>query len=795
MSGELPIANLWRMASDLPELRASEQAVLTRKLMLVSDVIRNPTLPRVKIDMAVREGKMARSCEQANPIALAQWRLQSPKGQTFGWAKLDDEAVGLVVIDTTATSADTYIELYRGCPDRQEQIPWKSWDDGTGLEAVGSVPLEPGMEVWMKVGTYERREAVRVTLGTGFSIRGRVTDGETGLGLANYRVVATSSSLFSTLTDDAGYYDLAVSQFGPFFVNTQDFSGLYIDELYDDVVCEGFFGSADCDTNLGIRIDPQLDVPAEGIDFALQLGSLISGRVFDNLGQPVGGMVVRAASDVGLSRVVRSDLSGRFRIVALPAGNYALHTGGSMFRNLIYPDTPCPEGNCVVTSFPITLNTGEHKVGFDFGLDEFGRVDFEVRDELTDEVVPFARVKLLVSDGGIAAASGAALGEGSIWVATPGTYFFSTSPFGYLAEVWEDVDCEPDCDLQNATPLELQDNVRIDLAVALTPKAMFQGALATNDGGSLSGRNVSAINVDTDERFADLAGSDVDFQIELPPGRYVLVATLAGYYARLHSSESCPDASLESCDFTSAPPIAVGPGENTLVNFELERMAELRLQLTNRFGGSPPQTQARLTDGQGETREQFANGEVVSFVQLQPDAYKVSTIDGNAFAHAYPGIDCDYEGGPPCGAVEELIVLKRGELRVIGLNILPKRTIQGFVFDEAGTPLEGVIVDAWSADTGSGVGFSVSDSTGRYGLSPTSFDPLLFLSTSNDLGLLDVVYEDVPCPAGPAFENRCNPSQGEPVLLQADSPLREINMVLRPFDPVFTDGFEEAKPE
>ena len=62
-----------------------------------------------------------------------------------------------------------------------------------------------------------------------------------------------------------------------------------------------------------------------GVDFQLDRGLEVSGRVIDNAGNPVAGAVVFVAGGGGNSRVTDSQEDGSFRVAGLENGKYSLH--------------------------------------------------------------------------------------------------------------------------------------------------------------------------------------------------------------------------------------------------------------------------------------------------------------------------------------------------------------------------------------------------------------------------------------------------------------------------------------
>lgn len=119
----------------------------------------------------------------------------------------------------------------------------------------------------------------------------------------------------------------------------------------------------------------------------------------------------------------------------------------------------------------------------------------------------------------------------------------------------------------------------------------------------------------------------------------------------------------------------------------------------------------------------------------------------------------------------------------------PASGIVGQVVDGAGEPVLGVAIDVWDS-AGVLEGNAVTGLGGFYRFE--SGAGTFFVSTDNGLGALDEVFDDVPCPLGPAHQGLCDPLTGDPVVVPTfDSLVTDIDFALSGV-PLFTDGFESG---
>ncbi|HET7923378.1 MAG TPA: carboxypeptidase-like regulatory domain-containing protein, partial [Rhodanobacteraceae bacterium] len=225
-------------------------------------------------------------------------------------------------------------------------------------------------------------------------IRGRVTDATTGAGLANVTVdtfwafwlpfgVAVYPMTTTQTADDGSYvlygYGNRVGDEDTQYYVASIGSAPHIDVSYPD---HAYWRTDDivAGTPMTLHHGDELD----GIDLALPLGSAISGTVYDiHTGRALPeSSIVLFKSDATILWTGLTDDSGRFTTPAWYPDTYYLEATwyqGGFSACGVYQDRPCPEGIDPLPSVdptPLTLATGEIRVGVDFHLD----VDVILRD-------------------------------------------------------------------------------------------------------------------------------------------------------------------------------------------------------------------------------------------------------------------------------------------------------------------------------------------------------------------------------------------------------------------------------
>jgi hypothetical protein len=176
----------------------------------------------------------------------------------------------------------------------------------------------------------------------GVRLAGRVTSASSGAALAFVVLRLTDASgrlVASGRTNSAGdYTTLQAVPPGSYHLGTRNLSG-HIDLSWPAVPC-GL-----CAPPRGEPIALEAAGIHTGFDFALPIGSLVSGEVRDaRSGAPLADIeVIARDAQGGRFAFGSSDQDGSFVLLqSLPSGSYTLETFNfSGYRNVVWPDIPC----------------------------------------------------------------------------------------------------------------------------------------------------------------------------------------------------------------------------------------------------------------------------------------------------------------------------------------------------------------------------------------------------------------------------------------------------------------------
>ncbi len=446
--------------------------------------------------------------------------------------------------------------------------------------------IESGTPISVTSGT--TTTGVNFALTAGGRISGTVIDAATSAPLADVFVEIHRQDgriLTSSITDAAGNYISGTGlPTGTYYVTTFNSSG-YIDELYDNIIC------VNCSSTSGTPIAVTTGATTSGINFALDVGGMISGTVTDErTGAPIADRTVNIFDSGGtIIDSGRTDDSGNYtNSRGLPAGSYYVQTFlGGGYINEIYDNIPCPTLQCnVTTGTPVQVTPGATTKGIDFALT--GSV---ITGRVTDAAtkMPLANVEIHFFDSNETFGDIVITDSSGNYTTTslpPGSYYvFTTSELGYVDEVYNNIYCVR-CDPTIGTLVP----VTLGATVSNINFALDRGGFISGDVMDIDfGIPIDLAIVDV----FDANGNAVAFGFPDSTGNYLLTTALptGTYYARTRNvngyiDELYKDMECVICDVTQGTPIECDRGINNdghQIHFA-KRWAHLRPLNERRYG-------------------------------------------------------------------------------------------------------------------------------------------------------------------------------------------------------------------
>jgi hypothetical protein len=559
------------------------------------------------------------------------------------WYLFEPDEDTAIAINTFGSNYDTLLSVHTGCPGTSANEIVCS-DDCGSPDSCLSFNAIAGTPYWIRVGGFQRDAGrTSLTISKQGSFGGRITDAVTNQGIpdAIVLVYTKDAEFVKTVTaDSSGRYVADGLGEGKYIARSFNSAG-YIDEVYENVVCEGLNCTPDGATLITVAGGGFTQVP-----FALDPGGDVRGLVTDSkTGSPIEGIEVHVhdLSNVHIS-VGFTDSTGRYDIFdGLPAGLYIVFAfNNDGFVDELYDNVPCVRGTCS-TSLATILRVDQGSVVNDINisLDVGGRIVGAVLDETTD--LPISGVQIQIFNSGgirISSASSNAAGEYTSFDGLPsGDYFVRTNNFKhYIDELHDAINCPAgNCAPTSGTPVRLIVGSESNIDFTLNPGAIISGNIkdtATNNAltGILidiydaNGNRIALEPADISGNYSSLSG--------LPEGNYFLKTLNQNTYLdELYDGLPCPGS---SCNPLSGTPVFVGPGNNANnINFALTRGGALSGRISESANGLPISDIFVLMLDSNNSLSSFGLtdgcGEYSSIVGMLPGEYKAVTSNLSGF--------------------------------------------------------------------------------------------------------------------------------------------------------------------
>ncbi len=228
----------------------------------------------------------------------------------------------------------------------------------------------------------------------------------------------------------------------------------YVNELYDDMPCEG-----DCDPATGTPIAVSLNTITGDVDFTLDRKGKVSGRITHAVtGQPLIGVNVEVYDASGaLISGDSTDGAGQYVAVGLDPGPHFAVASGFEYLAELYDGMPCADGCDPTAGTPIAVNLNTATGDVDFTLDEKGQISGRALH--AGQPVDGALIEIY-DDAGDRRVSTFTDSQGR-YVADrllAGTYFAIAKHFELDNELYDDLPCEGGCDPTTGTPIPVSNN-------------------------------------------------------------------------------------------------------------------------------------------------------------------------------------------------------------------------------------------------------------------------------------------------------------------------------------------------
>lgn len=726
---------------------------------------------------------------------------------------------------TYVLRANTFGAITPALPAGYRRLAWPNiaCDDGfTCDNTIGTpVVVNAGVPV----------TGIDFALQPGGGISGIVRRASDSTPLAGIEVSVQGENGFfgSGATTDAGgafsVTGLPPGRYRLFSRGTPDAIPGLMNEAFNNRPCNYLNFRGDCEWIPADWITVAAGAIVSGRDLALDAGAAaITGSVQDDLGAPLVGATVQLYSDDRfLSTSVSSDASGNFRFDQLRPGTYRIFgsrtvSNANTHVQAAWPAIACIGGCNIDDASPIVVTAGATvALPQPLALNRGSTIQGQIREQGT--LAPIAGIDVwATSDVGGGRALTDASGNYVIRGLPAGTYYVYTSAIdrpnlNYVTTFNGGVACPVNFCRQIGTPVALAaSGPGATATVNIEPAVGGQITGVVSDG--LTGRPIprfrgrlELFRPDTGLIVRQTIQGDCIAPTATTPSTcsYTTRGVPAGVYRGVFASSS-PAAWIDTsfggtpcprggCDLDPLPPLFVTAGATLSgIGGTLARGQTIRGRVTDATapGGvldcrawSPVFDNACSSvafnttldnyaafgqvdrAGNYYTRTGFAPGTTLfgaTFLLRNNTPFGGGYVD-----QAWNGLACPYGS---CGITTGTgITVGAGGTSGIDFALQKGASISGTITRTAGAqPIPGIEVRAFTpAGRLAGIGrSSVSGNWLIAGLSPGNY----FVSTSNNQGFLNEVYNNIPC------EPFCNPVGGTPVAVAGTGTVTGINFQL-----------------
>ncbi len=592
-----------------------------------------------------------------------------------------------------------------------------------------------------------------------------------------------------------GNYSLYVKTDQPFKLKYV-FAGLY-SYMFDDIHCQ----DSACDLGDATPIVPSLNAQ---MSLSVNMNALaaLSGTVYTPDGQPLQNHWVDLSGPVNLS--VRTNNAGQFNFVGLEPGAYRiLARGTTALESMSYGDVPCPNP-CTVNNVGQTIDVviGDDLSGFDIHMLEKGRLTFQPVHWFTGDVASDRMLFFYRADTGLGVANVTTDEEGNASLLLSAGFYGVLAPDDTYDSAYPNVACRNlsinEC-LGQSQFVEVVNGQELVLDDFVLQSGGAIGGQVRDEVTQLPASGVKLRLINESGQFVQSTESGVDgryyFHALNEDDRYHVVLEedkFGHFFTEAYPDVLCAGGVGVGCaPYQMLPLAAIGGQFNDAIDLLLTPRPKLSIQMIETFTQVPLQAKLRIYD---ENEVLHSSTEYVTSAEvkyLYPGDYYLTAvpIDFDHRRTGYPNAFCSTPAPQTCDETLALLTLTAGQDSELTLSLDMITGISGLVSYSGGVQgISDVNIDVFNMD-GSHRAMTTTNSVGGYALKVPVGQYHVATDVPEHLGNVNEVYDDIPCPQGPAIAGQCDVTQGQ--LLERTSNLTEaLRADFELDDLLFANGFE-----
>jgi hypothetical protein len=800
---------------------------LRQRLEALRSIGRNATPPpSVLMRDTTLVGAAGARCETAIPLREGTGlRIAVARGAST-WFRVDGDGKAPLAVGTRGSSVDPALAAFNDCRVA-DRAPLAQADDSFGLQA--ELALLPQRQTFWYVRADNLSEPGNLAISAmrAVAISGQVTAAATGAGLPNVQMsyfqiqAGTAIHQGTVYADSTGNYMIA-AQAGTFALRTSDYYGYgsLIHQAYDGFTCasSNYYDILSCGSGSTHYTPIELADPAQRtINFALSNAGNLTGVLNSSAGGPVaGGYVAMYSAQGNELRNVATDSLGRWRLESVPAAGVYLVAGSSEHARTLhagiecvaYYSCPWPSGT-LITAPPDTTT----RIDMTIRRQQYIDLTLTVDGEPTVASSSYEFTASLLNGNGAVVATSSSNGNGRFRIGpiAPGNYRLRVQSALAFPRLYPQVDCASDClaelGLGGLVTLGASDG-SVALAMDLHGYPALSGRLTDAGSGdpivNIGVFLLSASTLVTAYSAASNAAGNYRFEA-IAPGSYLVRFTSPHHVDEVHDNVPC-HSTTPFLDCLGATLLVVGASST-------DRVIDATLDPSGRIAGRVTATDQTSSinyaavyllrpDGSSPFTYSVSLDALGNFLlqDVPPGAWRVG-LTGlfDLVPQVFRDIDCAAAQSNGafmnCNMAQATILDVASGVQTNGVDFSVRRSGAQPVrvlnaFDEQ--PLSGIVIDTWT-DLGQRTDSRTTDASGRTWVTGASYPGATphALSTDNNAGFINEVYQDIECANGSVFFETCALTGFTPVQLPAASNAAPIVIrIARPI-PIFGGNFEQ----
>lgn len=785
-----------------------------------------PSVPMLPVTLLGEAGSQCRNAVAFD--AGTGLRLSISNGKSV-WFRVQLNRARDVLLSTRGSNFDARLSVFADCRLATQEAD-SVGDDNFGLQA--EVGLDGGKQAFWyvrldNIGT-RPGQAVLSAKWVVARIRGvLVRDSDSTLlpfrMVSMFRVNGADAVFASSqYTNSQGLYEFIIGQEGTYAVRTsrsyESGSAEFIPEAFDDKKCFDYRETSleSCGA-AGNRFTP-IVITTDGTyhaNFRLENAATLVGTISTSVdGTPLANASVNI--DVGGysgQSTVYTDETGRYRIPGIISSPVYLRSYSVDHLIQTFNGINCPVPHTcppITTGEPISMSPGGTR-RIDMQLQRSHVLNVSITVTGPPNLNFYGSVALLNLSGQVVGTGNINSGSARIGPVAPGVYKVRATSSTTYGQLYGGVECASDCigELALGTSITVLPNTA-STQISMNLRRLPILSVHLGEDGSNFPIEQASLFLYSSSPYSQIHASRVgegQYKFSaVPPGTYLLYVASDQHIDEVYNNVVCEDANTNPITVCSgAAPITFNNSSpDRVLEISLARSSSISGRVTG-LSGAYPLSNAGFTllnpsgtaiNGVYARTQLNSNDYLIEDVQA--GSYRIAVRADSTVPQIYNGINCiSAQNGPFTGcnitAAQPVIVQNTSATTGIDFHLIKRGARHVRVVNSLGLPIAGVALDVWNENL-TRVTSNLTNANGDAQVGPPPYSSTnttgYYISTDNELGYRDEVYNNLACPAGSAFYGLCSVAGGALVQFSTNELHPPITIQLEEVGRLFNNGFE-----